>query len=76
LNAAKMTLRPTANDTSTLVTAKSFYRQWSSKMIKYSIYKTMPPNFAMVTARTLGGLGPFVIAALVENILENNVYKV
>jgi hypothetical protein len=76
LNAAKMTLRPTANDAATLATSKSFYRQWGSEVVKYSLYKAMPPNFAMETARTMGGRNPFVIATLVENILENNVDKV
>jgi hypothetical protein len=71
-----MTLRPTANDATTSITSKSFYRQWSSEVIKYAIYKAMPPNLAMETARTMGRLSPFVIVTLGENILENNVYKV
>ena len=71
-----MTLRPTANDAATLITSKSFYRQWSSEMVKYSVYEAMSPHFAMETARTMGGRGPFVVAPLVENILENNLYKV
>ena len=76
MNALKVALRPTANDATTLITSKSFYRQWSSEVVKYSVYKAMSPHFAMETARTMGGRDPFVIAALVENILENNVDKV
>ncbi len=76
MNAVKMTLRPTANNATTLTTSKSFYRQWSREVVEYSVYKAMAPNFAMETARTMGGGDPLVIAALVENILKNNVDNV
>lgn len=76
MNAAKMTCRSTTNDATTVITSISFYWQGSSEVIKYSVYKTMSPHPAMETAGTMGGLVPFVIATLIENILENNVDKV
>ena len=45
-------------------------------MIEKSLNKSMPPNSMMTAAWTTGRTGPLKIAALIKNILENNVDKV